>query len=140
MRDDNANTRAAQTEIRRELDRRGIALKVAAARAKVPLSTFMSWFPAPGGEREPQVMSIAGLSHLAGAIPDDLLSLLLPDGFHMVRAPEGVDYDAACEAMRAYIDAKERAHHPDSEDGREIGPSEDGELGKCLSVVRERAA
>jgi hypothetical protein len=85
------------------------------------------------------VMPVTALAALVGVVPDELLSLLLPGDRLIVRAPEDVDHDAACEAMRAYVDTKERAHHPESECGREIGPNEDAELRAKLTVVRAAA-
>jgi hypothetical protein len=85
-------------------------------------------------------MPITALFALVGIIPDELLSLLLPDGRLIVQVPAEVDHDAACEAMRDFIDAKERAHHPESEAGREIGPGEDMTLRAKLTVVGGKLA
>jgi hypothetical protein len=59
---------------------------------------------------------------------------LLPDGFAIVRVPAGVDYDEISSTCRDFLDLKERAHHPESEEGREIGPREADTLGE--NVVR----
>jgi hypothetical protein len=81
------------------------------------------------------VMSIASLFRLVGVIPNELLSLLLPEGQMIVSVPANIDHDQLSEAMRDYIDAKERAHHPESECGRDIGPGEDNVLrGKFAKV------
>jgi hypothetical protein len=134
MRDDNAIMREALLAIRLELDERRLPLKVCASRAGVSYSTFLSWFPAAG---TPQIPSLASLPGLAKALPGDLLSLLVPDGFHIVPDPDGVDYDEFSARCRQFIDAKERAHHPESEAGREIGDGEKAELDG--NVVRLRA-
>lgn len=134
MADENAIMRDALLAIRSELDVRGIPLKVCASKAGVSYSTFLSWFPAAG---KPQIPLLAALPGLARALPGDLLSLLLPDGFHIVPGPEGVDYDDFSAGCRAFIDAKDRAHHPESEAGRDIGPGEQAELDG--NVVRLRA-
>lgn len=134
MPDENAIMRDALLTIRRELDDRRLPLKVCAAKAGVGYSTFLSWFPAQG---TPQVPSLAALPGLARALPPDLLSLLVPDGFHIVPDPSGMDYDEFSAGCRAFIDAKERAHHPESEAGRDIGPTERAELDD--NVVRLRA-
>lgn len=84
-------------------------------------------------------MPITALFALVGVIPDELLSLLLPEGRLIVQVPTEIDHDSACEAMRDYVDAKERAHHPESEAGREIGPGEDLTLRGKLSIVRAAA-
>lgn len=86
------------------------------------------------------VMSLTALVCLIGVIPDELLSLLLPEGRLIVQVPAEVDHDAACEAMDDYIRAKHAAHHPESEAGREIGPNEDAGLRAKLTVVGGRVA
>jgi len=126
--------RERQLAIRRELDRRAISLKVVAYDSRLPYDTLRSYFP--GGEAEPATIPGSAIYALCGAIPGDLLSLLLPEGFLVVRAPEGVDHDAAAEAMEDYLATKNRAHHRESEDGREIGPSEEAALNVKLAVVR----
>jgi hypothetical protein len=82
------------------------------------------------------VMSIAGLFKLVGVIPDELLSLLLPDGRQIVQAPEEIDHDELCERMQDWLLAKAHAHHPESEAGREIGPNEDNLLRGKFARVR----
>jgi hypothetical protein len=131
MADENAIMRETLLEIRQRLT---LPLKVYASKAGVSYSTFLSWFPASG---TPQVPSLSALPGLARALPGDLLSLLLPDGYHIVPGPDGIDYDEFSAGCRAFIDAKDRAHHPESEAGRDIGPGEKGELDR--NVVRLRA-
>lgn len=136
MRDTTDIVRERQLAIRRELDRRGILLKTVALDAGMSYSTVQSYFP---GERNavPATMSVAALYSLIGAIPADLLSLLLPAGHVIVQVPENVDYDDVSARCRDFIETKDRAHHPESEAGREIGPREQADLsGK---VVRLRA-
>lgn len=134
MSDENAIVREALLEIRQQLDLTRVPLKVYASKAGVSYSTFLSWFPAGG---TPQIPSLSALPGLARALPGDLLSLLLPDGYHIVPGPDGIDYDEFSAGCRAFIDAKDRAHHPESEAGRDIGPGEQGELDR--NVVRLRA-
>lgn len=124
MRNENAIVKSAQSAIRTELDRRGIALKLIASKADVPYSTLVSWFPNPCGGKEPQIMGLDGLYKLAGHIPDELLSLLLPDTRHIVSAPEGVDYDEFARGCRSYLQAKDDAHHPNSPAGRDLSDCE----------------
>jgi len=121
MQDDNTIAREALSAIRLELDARRIPLKVCASKAGVSYSTFLSWFPAGG---TPQIPSLAALPGLARALPGDLLSLLIPDGFHFVPDPQGLDYDEFAAGCRAFLDAKDRAHHPDSPAGRELSDCE----------------
>lgn len=131
MPDENMITRDALLEIRRELDGRAIPLKVCASKAGVSYSTFLSWFPASG---TPQIPSLAALPGLARALPGDLLSMLVPDGFHIVPDPGGLDYDEFAAGCRAYLETKDRAHHPDSPAGREISDDERAALN--LNVVQ----
>lgn len=139
MRDENSIVRDSQRLIRREMDRRGIAIKAVQLDGgwNTP-STVQSYFPADK-DAEPATMSVAALYRLIStkALPIELLSLLLPSGHLIVQAPEGVDYDEFSQGCRDFIDAKDRAHHPESEAGRDIGPGESAELG--AKVVRLRA-
>lgn len=129
MRDENAIMRENLTAIRLELDARGLHLKACAAKAGVSYSTFLSWFPAGG---TPQVPSLAALPGLARALPGDLLSLLVPDGFHIVPDPGGLDYDEFAAGCRAYLEAKDRAHHPESPAGRDIADCEQAALNSVI--------
>lgn len=136
MRDSSTIMRERQCAIRRELDRRSIALKVVSFDSGIPYSTLLSYFPEEGA-REPAVIPGSALYGLCGAIPDDLMNLLMPDGWALVRVPSGVDYDDVSSACRDFLDAKEKAHHPESEAGRDIGPGEATDLDG--RVVRLRA-
>ena len=135
MRDVNAIVRQNQLAIRREMDRRGIHLKAVHFDSGIPYPSLLSYFPADGS-REPAMMPVSALYALVGAIPDDLLSLLLPANRAIVSLPDGVDYDEISAACRDFIDAKERAHHPESEAGRDIGPGERAELGHKVARLK----
>jgi hypothetical protein len=135
MRDE--NTILALLEIRQKLDERGIPLKVCASKAGVGYSTFLSWFPAAGTA---QIPSLSALPGLAKALPGDLMSLLIPDGFHLVPGPEGIDYDEFSAGCRDFVNAKEEAHHPLSEAGRDIGPTERAALDGKVVRLRVVAA
>lgn len=134
-RDRNAIARDAQLAIRRELDRRGISLKVVSLDSGIPYATVCDYFPAEKNAT-PAVMSVAALYAFVGAIPDDLLSLLLPSGHMIVQVPDNVDYDEVSTLCGAFLAAKNRAHHPDSEAGRDIGPNEGAELGGKVVALR----
>lgn len=128
--------RERQLVIRREMDRRGISLKAVSLDSGIPYPTVTSYFP---GERDRQPAAITGpaLFCLAasGALPLDLLSLVMPDGFQIVRLPEEIDHDEFESVARDYLAAKARAHHPESEAGREIGPNEKAALdGKVVAL------
>lgn len=138
MHDASTIIRQRQLAIRRELDRRGIALKQVQFDSGIPYATLLSYFPAEGS-REPAVLPTSAFYVLTAAIPTDLLSLLVPDGFAVVQVPEGVDHDEIAPAMRDYLRAKDDAHHPDSPGGREISDCEDIALRARLTVVRAAA-
>lgn len=121
MPDENAITRDALLQIRSELTARKLPLKVCASKAGVSYSTFLSWFPAAG---TPQIPSLAALRGLAKALPGDLLSLLVPDGFHIVPDPSGIDYDDFAAGCLDFAAEHAKSRHPLSEWGVDIGPTE----------------
>jgi hypothetical protein len=126
-----------QRVIREKLDERGISLKAIAAKSGIPYPTLCGYFP--GNERgitpkQSVELPVRALRKLCFALPNDLLNLLIPDGYAIVEVPAGVDYDRVSEICREYLNLKEQAHHPESEMGREIGPVETDQLGE--NVVR----
>jgi hypothetical protein len=136
MTSENAIAREALFAIRAELDRRGLPLKVLAGKAGVSASTFMSWFPVPGGSRDPQIPSLACLPALARALPGDLLSYLVPDGFHIVPDPTGgLDYDEIAAACLEVASVHAKARHPASPGGVEIVESEARQLGATVVML-----
>lgn len=138
MRDESNIVRERQKLIRREIDRRGISIKaIQLDGGWSDSSTVLSYFPADD-KAQPSVMSVASLYRLIDreALPLDLLSTLLPDGFTLVRVPVDVDHDEVAEAVADYLLTKERAHHPESEAGREIGPNEDQTLRGKVAHLR----
>lgn len=135
MRDNSTIIRERQLAIRRELDRRGIPLKVVAFDSGIPYATLCSYFP--GGERHPAEMPVSAAYSLCGVIPDDLLNLLCREGFAVVRVPLDVDYDDINQTCMDFIAEKSKAHHPESEAGRDIGPTEHAKL--ASNVLRLRA-
>lgn len=123
-----AQQRATQERIFRLAQRdHGLTLKAISLDSQIPYPTLQTY------ARGDAMMSVAALRRLIGVIPDYLLSLLLPPGHVIVQVPEDVDHDAIAERMQEFLRAKQAAHHPDSEDGREIGPNED-------NVLRMKAA
>lgn len=135
--------RDRQKLVRREMNRRGISIKaVQLDGGWDSSSTVLSYFP-EDTHAQPAVMSVAALYRLldTGALPADLLSLMLPPGFQIVRAPEAIDHDDVEDMFRDYLAAKGKAHHPDSEAGREIGPGEQDKLdGKVVQIRGSMAA
>lgn len=140
MADDNAIVRETLLHIRQQLDERRIPLKVCAGKAGVSYSTFLSWFPADG---TPQIPSLAALRGLAKALPGDLVSLLVPDGFHIVPDPDGMNYDDFAAGCLAFAAEHASARHPESECGVDIGPKEEQRLTQRkakLTVIQGSAA
>ena len=135
--------RDRQKLVRREMNRRGISIKaVQLDGGWDSSSTVLSYFP-EDAHAQPAVMSVAALYRLldTGALPSDLLSLMLPPGFQIVRAPEAIDHDDVEDMFRDYLAAKGKAHHPESEAGREIGPGEQDALdGKVVQIRGSMAA
>lgn len=125
--------RQRQAAIRRELDRRGIALKAVAFDSGIKYKTLLTYFPEEGG-RKPVMLPASALYSLAdaNAIPDDLLSLLLPSRKMILVVPEGMDHDEFETRCRDWLATKGKAHHPDSPAGRDIAPCED----KALRAAR----
>jgi hypothetical protein len=132
--------RDRQCAMRREMDRRGLTLKAISFDSGIPYSTLLSYFPNEDGRCEPALMPVSAQYALCGHVPDDILSQLLPEGRRIVRVAEGLDHDEVAELLHDYLQTKERAHHPDSEAGREIGPGEDNVLRAKFARVAGRAA
>lgn len=129
MRDNVAIIRTRQTAIRREIDRRDIALKAVSFDSDIPYETLLTYFPLEGSREPAQIPGGAIYALCTGkALPLDLLSLLLPEGFQIVRAPEGLDHDAVEDACRDFLATKGKAHHPDSPAGRELSACEQAAL------------
>jgi len=122
--------RERQKAIRRQIDQRQLSIKAIQFDAgwENP-STLLSYFPADH-LKEPATMSVAALYRLlsTGALPVDLLSLLLPEGMAIVKVPECLDHDELAEGFADYLATKNAAHRPESEAGRDIGPNERAEL------------
>lgn len=112
-----------QLAIRREMDRRGMLLKIVAADAGIPYPTLASYFPADANADPAQIPGGA-IYALTAALPADMLSMLLPDGWQIVRAPEAVDHDAIGAWAETYAARKLAAHRADSECAEKIGPNE----------------
>jgi len=74
------------------------------------------------------IMPVTAVDGLVGVIPDELLSLLLPEGRVIMQVPDDVDHDELARVMQEYLRAKAEAHHPESPAGREISECEDNFL------------
>lgn len=131
--------KARQSAMRREMDRRGIAMKAVSFDSGIPYSTLLSYFPEPGG-RDPALMPVSAQYMLCDAVPDDILSLLLPEGRIIVRAPEELNHDEIADCFVEYLAEKQKAHHPESECGPAIGPGEHKSLTKLAVIAGGKAA
>jgi hypothetical protein len=132
--------RDRQLVVRREMDRRGISLKAVSMDSGIPYATIVSYFPGER-DRQPAIIPASAIFALCDskALPLDLLSLILPDGFQIVRAPEEIDHDQIEELARDYLACKGKAHHPSSPGGREIAPCEAEALTGKLVPLRVAA-
>lgn len=140
MRDNVEIIRARQSGIRRLIDKAGIALKIVAADSGIPYETLLTYFPKEGSSREIVQIPGGAVYALCGALPAELLSLLLPDGFQIVRAPEGIDHDEVCAWAEGYIASKTKAHRSDSPMGPQIAPCEQEELDSKVAALPLRVA
>lgn len=127
--------RDRQLAMRREMDRRGIAMKVISQDSGIGYSTLLTYFPADQNAKPAQIPGSA-IYALTGHIPGDILSLLLPVGHVIVQVPEEINHAEIAGAMSDYLAAKHDAHHPESEAGPAIGPNEDNVLRGKFARVR----
>lgn len=111
-----------QARLFRLAQREGMTLKAISMDSGLGYTTIQSYAK---GEA---VMSIASLFKLVGVIPDELLSLLLPEGRHVVAAPDDIDHDALCDLAEDYVRCKAQAHRVDSPGGIAIVECEHNDL------------
>lgn len=125
--------RDRQLIIRAQLDARLISLKGIAFDSGIGYSTLLSYFP---GEKDKHVtaLPVAALFRLIPVLPADLIGLLLPEGYSIVKVPEGIDHDELAAGAIAYAAGHARARHPASPGGVDITPEEDTEL--AVSALR----
>lgn len=125
-----------QLGIRREMDRRGISLTMVSQDSGVPLPSISSYFPA-NRDADPAMIPGGVIYAIAEtqALPEDLLSQLLPDGVQIVRASEGIDHNAIAARCHEYLAEKTAAHCPESEDGEAIGPTERERLDRKVTAI-----
>lgn len=125
-----ARQKRVQQTIFREACKRDLTLKVIAMDSGNGYTTVQSW--ANGSA----VMSIAGLYSLVGVIPDDLLSMLLPDGRQIVALPDDLDHDALSDLAADYLATKAAAHHANSPAGIAIASCEREVLDRKVTALR----
>jgi hypothetical protein len=85
-------------------------------------------------------MPLSALNALCGIIPNELLSLLLPERHLIVVVPDGIDHDELDAACREYLKAKAAAHHPNSPGAREISDCENVVLLEKAAKLKAVAA
>ena len=129
-------TLATQERIFRIAQRNGLTLKAISLDSGIPYNTIRSY---SGNSGEITEMPVSALRKLVGVVPDELLSLLLPEGRLIVQVSAGVDHDDIAPVLHRYLNDKTAAHHPDSPGGRDIAPCEDATLRGHLAVVRAAA-
>ncbi|MBO9724333.1 MAG: hypothetical protein J7530_08160 [Novosphingobium sp.] len=137
---DNSNIvramRERQQTIRRQLDQRNISLKALSMDSGIGYSTLLSYFPNPDGAAEPAQMPVSAIYMLCEHVPNDLLSLLLPDGNMIVSVPEGIDHDALEAWCIEFLRIKGEAHRPNSPAGRDLSDCEDERLDRHVATLR----
>lgn len=126
--------RRRQSDIRREMDRRQISMKAVSFDSGIKYATLITYLPADENATPVQMPGSAVFA-MAGAIPDDLLSLLMPTGFLIVRAPEEVDHDEMADLVSDYLQTKQAAHRADSPGGVAIVESEDAVLDEKVAKI-----
>lgn len=133
--------RERQGFIRRELDRRNIPMKAVAGDSGIPYPTLLTYFPQDRDKEAVQIPGGAIYSLVYGkAMPDDLLSMLLPDGAQIIRASEDIDHDAVANMAHEYLAEKTAAHHPDSPDGPALSNCEKIKLSEKAAGLKAVAA
>ena len=98
--------------------RYGLTLKAIGIDTGIPYSTLRTY--ADGSS----MMPIDALYKLCGVIPDELLSLLLPEGRCIVTQSDDDDHDGMASRCMDFAAELQRARHPESEAGVDIGPGE----------------
>lgn len=128
LHDEAENVRAVQQVIRRQIMKRRTSLKALGIDSQIGYSTLRTYFPDPQGDQKPTAIPVSALRLLCGVLDHDLLSLLLPDGFQIVRVPENINHDEIAAWAESYAAKKLAAHRADSECQEQIGPNEEAEL------------
>ena len=125
-----------QLGIRREMGRRGISLTQVAQDSGVPLPSISTYFPA-NRDADPAMIPMAVVFALVDtqALPEDLLSQLLPDGVQFVRASDEIDHNAIAALCIDYLADLNTARHPESEAGEAIGPKEGERLDSKVTAI-----
>lgn len=98
--------------------RYGLTKKAISAESEIGYDSICDY---ANGETE---MSLSAMVRLIGVLPNELLSLLLPEGQAIVAIPDGIDHDELAGAMQDYLLTKGQAHREDSPAGPAIADCE----------------
>ncbi len=141
MLDSSSIVKERQKAIRREMDRRGILLKVVAQDSGISPSTLATYFPQDPHADPAQIPggAIYALTD-SKALPLDLLSLLQPAGHVVVQLPENIDLDEIAAWAEGFSACKLAAHRKDSECEEQIGPNEHAELSGIVVAFPAKVA
>lgn len=101
-----------------DLSRYGLTLKMISMDSGIHYDSIRNY---AAGKTE---MPLSAFNALIGVLPDELLSLLLPEAKAIVSLPEGIDHDEIEDMCADYMATKAKAHHKDSPAGREISDCE----------------
>ncbi len=108
----------------------GMTLKMIASKSDLGLQSVRNY---AAGETE---MSVSAYEALIGVLPDDLLSLMLPDGHRMVIVASTLDFDAIAAKCHELLSLKTGAHHPGSPAQRDISECEHDALAAKVAELR----
>lgn len=95
-----------------------------ARQAKLPKPTVDAWAQ---GRNTLSLWGVKKLLRVKGLAPF-LSKLFEPEAHALVCLPAEIDHDEIAGAFHDYLQAKERAHHPNSPAGRDIADCEDNIL------------
>ncbi len=107
-----------------------------AAKAGLSTKTVNAWAQ---GRNVLSLWGVKRLLRVEGLAP--LLSRLFePEEYALIGIAAGIDHDEFATHCRTFLVEKDKAHHPESELGRDIGPGEDKKLARTRLTVVGRAA
>lgn len=107
----------------------GMTLKLIASKSDLGLQSVRNY---AAGETE---MPISAYEALIGVLPDDLLSLMLPDGHRLVPVNQALDFDAIAAKCLELLSLKTTTHHPESPMRRDVSADEHDALAdKCAEL------
>lgn len=124
--------RLRQVAMFAEAARRGITRKMLQIDGGFSEATVRSW---ADGTHEMPLHAFVRMAE-SGALPLDLLSILLDDGLELVRAGAGVDLHALAASAADFVGDFAASAHPASEAGCAIGPNEEQRLNMGARELR----